>query len=226
MPEAPPDWYADPYQPGQPVMRYWDGSRWTEHVHEGWPQTRAAAGKATTTPDGAQLAGWGARVGAYVLDAIGTTVLTLAVGFPFLHRLVSAYVDFIDETLDADRAGRTPPDAFGIYDHIWQPLLGLAAVGLVVLLVYHVGFLRWRAATPGKMVLRLQVRLRERPGPLSVGVILRRWLVQFGPGVLGLVPFIGTFTGLFSLLDDLWPLWDDKRQAIHDKWAGTCVVRR
>jgi len=38
---------------------------------------------------------------------------------------------------------------------------------------------------------------------------------------------IGTFkgAGLYSLLDVLWPLWDDKKQAIHDKIAGTNVVR-
>jgi uncharacterized RDD family membrane protein YckC len=27
-----------------------------------------------------------------------------------------------------------------------------------------------------------------------------------------------------SILDLLWPLWDDKRQALHDKIAGTNVV--
>jgi hypothetical protein len=31
--------------------------------------------------------------------------------------------------------------------------------------------------------------------------------------------------GLYPLLDDLWPLWDDKKQAIHDKLAKTNVVR-
>jgi uncharacterized RDD family membrane protein YckC len=30
--------------------------------------------------------------------------------------------------------------------------------------------------------------------------------------------------GLLSLLDYLWPLWDSKRQALHDKIADTQVV--
>jgi uncharacterized RDD family membrane protein YckC len=30
--------------------------------------------------------------------------------------------------------------------------------------------------------------------------------------------------GLAWLLDGLWPLWDDKRQALHDKVASTQVV--
>jgi uncharacterized RDD family membrane protein YckC len=229
MPEAPPDWYADPYNPGQPVMRYWDGARWTEHVHQGWPPARAATvsgTKATTTPDGQQLAGWGARFGAYVLDAIVTSLLSLVVGFPFLRRLISTYVDFINDTLDADRAGRTPPSSFDIYGQIWGPLVGITVIAVLVGAVYHVGFLRWRGATPGKMVLGLQVRLRDQPGPLPWGVVLRRWLAQFGPNLLGLIPLVGTFSGLYGLLDGLWPLWDDKRQALHDKWAGTNVVRR
>ena len=36
--------------------------------------------------------------------------------------------------------------------------------------------------------------------------------------------FVGYATGLVQLLDFLWPLWDDKRQALHDKVAGTNVV--
>jgi uncharacterized RDD family membrane protein YckC len=31
-------------------------------------------------------------------------------------------------------------------------------------------------------------------------------------------------TGSYWLLDNLWPLWDRKRQALHDKAAGTNVV--
>jgi len=33
------------------------------------------------------------------------------------------------------------------------------------------------------------------------------------------------FFGLFTLLDGLWPLWDPRRQALHDKIAGSVVVR-
>jgi uncharacterized RDD family membrane protein YckC len=30
---------------------------------------------------------------------------------------------------------------------------------------------------------------------------------------------------LFTLLDCVWPLWDGQRQALHDKIAGSVVVR-
>jgi uncharacterized RDD family membrane protein YckC len=55
--------------------------------------------------------------------------------------------------------------------------------------------------------------------------VLLRWLVQNIASLLSVVPFVGSFAGLFPLLDGLWPLWDDKRQALHDKAARTNVVR-
>jgi uncharacterized RDD family membrane protein YckC len=32
-------------------------------------------------------------------------------------------------------------------------------------------------------------------------------------------------TGIGGVLDILWPLWDDRAQTLHDKMAGTVVVR-
>jgi uncharacterized RDD family membrane protein YckC len=49
--------------------------------------------------------------------------------------------------------------------------------------------------------------------------------VQFGYGAFVLIPFVGTVFGLWVYLDDLWPLWDAKKQALHDKVASTNVVR-
>lgn len=37
---------------------------------------------------------------------------------------------------------------------------------------------------------------------------------------------LGAITlGLYSLIDSLWPLWDGRRQALHDKIGGTYVFR-
>ena len=43
-------------------------------------------------------------------------------------------------------------------------------------------------------------------------------IVSFGSFVPG--------AWLITLLDDLWMLWDRQRQTLHDKVAGTIVVRR
>jgi uncharacterized RDD family membrane protein YckC len=34
------------------------------------------------------------------------------------------------------------------------------------------------------------------------------------------------FVGPLSVIDLLWPLWDDRRQTLHDKVANTYVIRR
>jgi uncharacterized RDD family membrane protein YckC len=37
---------------------------------------------------------------------------------------------------------------------------------------------------------------------------------------------LGSVVSLYIWLDYLWPLWDPRRQAVHDKWPGTVVVKR
>ena len=41
---------------------------------------------------------------------------------------------------------------------------------------------------------------------------------------LQIVPLVSGLYFIVFLLDYLWPLWDDKRQALHDKVAATQVV--
>jgi uncharacterized RDD family membrane protein YckC len=236
---APAGWYPDPQDPVPdmpPQQRYWDGQSWTLHVapigqqtHGSYPAASTATAYATpripTTPDGAPLASWWHRVGATLIDDLILFVVVGVLAFPFIRDLVSAYADYFDKVMTAAQNGRqTPPTALFTEDII-GPLVAISVIGVVVNLLYTVGFLSWKQATPGKLAVGLRVRLRESP-ELPFVTILLRWGIQFGvPGVLGLVPFVGSLTGIFSLVNVLWPLWDDKRQAIHDKIAKTNVVR-
>src|ERR1041384_5849926 len=54
----------------------------------------------------------------------------------------------------------------------------------------------------------------------SMGTLLIRLLAQVG---LGIVPIVNW---ILVLLDLLFPLWDEKKQTIHDKAAGTFVIKR
>jgi uncharacterized RDD family membrane protein YckC len=100
-----------------------------------------------------------------------------------------------------------------------------AAVALIVigyLLIAVVPFLYYallnggeRGQTVGKRVLRIQVRHADTGGPLGIG---RGFLRQVVVLALGFGCFLG------PLLDGLWPLWDDRRQAIHDKAASSVVI--
>lgn len=274
-----PGWHPDPapQQPGQPPqLRWWDGTRWTEHTAPAQPEQQqhaqqqhvqqpappsdgtqppaytgsygasyaasygssygapgqpmpygpgTVAGPATT-PDGERLAGWWQRVGAYVIDAVLLGIVTSIVALPWLREIVDAYRDWFDEVLRAAEAGsQSPVDATSLQREVAGPLAVVTLIGLAVSFVYQVGFLMWRQATPGKLALGLRVRLRERPGRMGLGTVAVRWLAQFGVGVVNLVPLVGGLVGLYSILDSLWPLWDSKKQALHDKAAKTNVVR-
>jgi uncharacterized RDD family membrane protein YckC len=234
-----PGWYPDPQDglPTQPQLRYWDGARWTEHtVPAATPMPVATYGSAApvyaatkppaTTPDGVPLAGWWLRVLAYVLDAIVVGIIAGIVASPWITDAYHIYRDWFDELLKSGGTGSTTTvDTAQLQRDLARPLAFIVGIQLLVGFCYHVGFLMWKQATPGKLMLGMRVRLRERPGPMPLGTVLLRWLSQFGVGVLGLVPVVGSLAGVYTLLDYLWPLWDDKKQAIHDKVAKTNVVR-
>jgi uncharacterized RDD family membrane protein YckC len=241
MTQVPAGWYPDPapQQAGLPPQsRYWDGTRWTEHTHvpvqQGYPQAPAypqtqapmygAPAKATTTPDGQPLASWWARAGASVIDYFVILPVWLVLASPFYPHLVHEFRIYFDQVQTAVDNGTTQPSAFTFEGHIIGTLVAIAAIQFVVLAVYSIGFLKWKQATVGKLALGLRVRLREAPGPLSWGTVLRHWVGQYAVSALGLVPFIGSIAGLYTLIDSLWPLWDKNRQALHDKLARTNVV--
>jgi uncharacterized RDD family membrane protein YckC len=73
--------------------------------------------------------------------------------------------------------------------------------------------------TFGKRAMNIQVRDASGSGG-TIGV-QRAALRYVTVGLFRVVPFFG----LFTLIDGLWPLWDRHRQALHDKIAGSVVVR-
>lgn len=232
MTQIPAGWYPDP-DPDVPAerrgQRYWDGATWTEHVQAppGYgptPGYGGAPGAAPTTPDGERLAGWWQRVAAYLVDVLVMTPLVFVLAWPWVADVMRTYTEAVTAvTQEGPGAPALPgPEVAG---SLAVPMLMVTLVGLGVNLVYSVGFLKWRAATPGKMAIGLKVRLRETPGPLSWGTVLLRWLGQNWYGLASGVPVLGGLLSLWPVVDLLWPLWDDKKQALHDKVAKTNVVR-
>lgn len=220
-----PGWHPDPQVPSQ--MRWWDGSTWTGDVYErveppgGFLDEPAApvaahhpphVGQATTTDDGMPLGAWGRRVMARSVDSLITMTVSLLLSMPLVLDLAEHLSVVMQEQQRSPR-----PNPFVIYDP--QTLRDLSIIGLVWLVVslgYELGFLLWKAATPGKLLLGLRVRRWQAGEALTASVIARRWI-----GLQGLGQVLGA---LYTVLDGLWPLWDARRQALHDKLAGTCVV--
>lgn len=72
-----------------------------------------------------------------------------------------------------------------------------------------------KGQTLGKMAMKIQVRDANTQGPLGYGKAAVRWLVA---AVLWIVFYIP------GIIDLLFPLWDPKKQTIHDKAAGSIVT--
>ena len=91
-----------------------------------------------------------------------------------------------------------------------QLLLLLQGLILVVTILYYAGFIAEGGQTPGKMMLGLRV-VRTNGRPVGWGRAFLRWIGYY----ISSIPFG---------LGYLWALWDPKRQAWHDKIAGTVVI--
>jgi uncharacterized RDD family membrane protein YckC len=242
-----PGWYPDPHVPQQ--MRWWDGRAWTDDTYErtipldaglgtpsgtehatgsqvqrgtpaeGLRRSTVGAGTLAVTDDGVPLAGWGRRAVARLLDGIVISMLALLVAFPATSDVLDILRRELSESLQAAQNGTNPSSTVLVNPQLVQAAGVISLARLLVSLAYDLLFLLWRQATPGKLLLGLRVR-RWTPGErLSPTVVVRRWLSSEAAWT---IPQVGT---VYNLVDVLWPLRDARRQALHDKFAGTCVVR-
>ncbi|HWL66183.1 MAG TPA: RDD family protein [Actinomycetota bacterium] len=69
--------------------------------------------------------------------------------------------------------------------------------------------------TPGKMAMKIAVRGEEDGAPPDWGKAAIRQIVEVVLAFLCFIP---------AIVDALFPLWDPKKQTIHDKAAKTVVV--
>lgn len=193
------------------------------HQHAGWGQQPSEP----TTEDGQPLAGYGARVGAYLLDALLVGLLNLVLTGWAWYLWMADYWSFVwDAAVAGDQDAvndLTPEQLWAFFD--WQFFFLAMALSLLLQVAYHVGFLSTRGATPGKMAVGLSVRQTGQPGPLTVGTAFMRYLLPLGVAVFSMVPLISYVVWIVSATDLLWPIKDERRQALHDKIAGTQVVR-
>jgi uncharacterized RDD family membrane protein YckC len=166
------------------------------------------------TPDGRQLASWGQRLGARLIDMIVMFFLSLPVTGYFFWQYATAIQD---------------QQTAGTYSFVphgnavqWEMLWGLTQ--FVVLFCYETFCVRRWGATIGKRLVGISVRSWDRPGPVSWATAARRAGVIYALEILGLVPVVGVLFSVALLVSFLWPLWDARRQGLHDKPAGTVVV--
>jgi len=94
---------------------------------------------------------------------------------------------------------------------------GYFYLDLIVSFVYSFSLVGFLGHTLGMSLMRLQA-VEAREGRTPIGV-LRAAIRSATAGLLTIIP-------LGAIIDLLWPLWDPRNQTIHDKAAGTIVLRR
>jgi uncharacterized RDD family membrane protein YckC len=139
-------------------------------------------------------------------------------GAPLIKHVYDQFRDWFHAADAANQAGLPVPQFHT--GNIARDVLLFGLIGGAVQVVDEVIFLKLCAGTVGKLACGLRVRAWDTRGPLTWPVIGKRVLAF---QVAASVPQVG---GVYYLLDVLWPLWDGRKQALHDKLAGTAVVKK
>ncbi|MGB2799843.1 MAG: RDD family protein [Dehalococcoidia bacterium] len=82
---------------------------------------------------------------------------------------------------------------------------------IIISIAYPICFWRWRGQTPGKMAVGIKL-IRSNNSPVSWRAAAMRFL--------GYIICWVTFGLLF-----LWIAFDSRKRGIHDRIAGTCVIK-
>jgi uncharacterized RDD family membrane protein YckC len=157
----------------------------------GDPQPRAG----DAPPRERELADWGVRAAAQVLDTLLLAGIVLIV-------LVAVRVAAPDAT-------RHTLEVFAY------------AVGIPLGLAYAPGLMARRGARNGQTLGRQAMRIRvvcDDGKPMTIGRGLLREVI--GRQLLLAITFY-----VYAPIDYLWPLWDKANQTIHDKVGSTRVMR-
>jgi len=158
-------------------------------------------------PTGVQYAPWGTRLGGWLIDFVILLVPIIILGVAFKHTHTLQFHMMMKQHHGQKRTTYS----------------GLALLlGTIIALAYStILYGGPRGQTVGMMAVGVKVVRDESLEPLGYGLALGRALVEtvFRATILLLI------LGLVWVLDMLWPLWDKKRQTLHDKLVRTVVVR-
>lgn len=221
--------------PGQPYGAYrsYPGSRYGPardgtardgRVRDGTPGSPAPGyGTGARTARDPALAEWWQRLLARLVDDVILVVLTSPVWiagllplFRRIQRLASQYPDLSQ-----------PAAVQAFNDSVNQQMAGM--VGTFLLIGAGIGVISFGydwlqhglwGQTIGKRVMGTKVVTADTRSPISGQAACGR------AAVYALVPVVPSVGGLFALINESWLLWDPRRQCLHDKAAGTVVVKK
>ncbi|MBO9532799.1 MAG: RDD family protein [Solirubrobacteraceae bacterium] len=157
-----------------------------------------------------ELAGWGARFGAWLVDLILIWVILLP-----LFGIAGA--------LGLDTGSSSSSGSGASFSAADGQVLGIMLLWVIAVILYAPTTMAlMQGSTPGKRVLGIRV-VRADGSPVTFGFAFLREVVV--KGIVVQSASIVTF-GLGALVNYLWPLWDSENRAVHDLVVRSRVVRR
>ena len=171
----------------------------------GSPPSSPAFGSGAPAAGTYVLAGWWRRVGAALIDGLIIGMIALVIMAP------------LGIGLFATDSGNDE----GIVALIVGFVVGMLVVMAVVFAYAPIMMGKTNGKTVGRMVTGIRV-VRAGGEPMTIGFAALR---EVAVKTLLIGTVAGSFTfGLASLLDVLWPLWDDENRALHDFVVNTRTV--
>ena len=164
------------------------------------------------------LAEWWRRLLGRLIDVLIVAVVLTPIAIPLLsgpfHRLAQVTSRYPD--LNTPGAQSAVASADGkLFGAFWVLVVITAAIWFVYDSVQHA---KW-GQTLGKRAMSTRVVSAYDRSPVTGAAAARR------AAVYALVPVIPVIGSLFALLNELWLLWDRRRQCLHDKAAHTIVIK-
>lgn len=200
-PQSPaPGGYPPPPAPGVPPQPQQYGG---PVPPGGWQQPIPQGG----TPGGAQLASWGSRLGAWLIDGLIVMVPAIA-----LLTILGAGVF---------AAGG---DDGGFIAFVGGLILMIVVITVVALLYAPLLMMRQgprNGQTIGKQLVDIRA-VRDNGQPWTFGsaalreVVMKQLAVGIASSVIPILPWF---------LNYFWPLWDDQNRALHDMAVSSHVVK-
>ncbi|MGC5331355.1 RDD family protein [Micromonospora sp. DT62] len=170
-------------------------------------------------PGGQPLASFGDRLLAALIDGALSTAVAMVL---FLPPFLLLFWNMMDDLTRTNPDGTlADPDPASFLTDFMLPIL-LLELGLMVIMLglywlYHVEYMKRTGQTYGKRVMKLRVVPLDPAATLDRRMAGKRYAVQYVAAM---------FLPGLSYLDGLWQLWDKPwQQCLHDKFAGTVVVK-
>jgi uncharacterized RDD family membrane protein YckC len=165
------------------------------------------------------LAEWWQRLLARIIDGLVLSALIL----PFWIPVFSSLGNKVRNVNNQYAGDLNSPAGQAAMNHVIGQFFGDAFLVIVAALAIAVAY-DWLqhglwGRTLGKRALGTMVVTANTRSKIGVGAAGGRAAVYVLPP---LVPLVG---GLFALLNELWLLWDQQRQCLHDKAAHTVVIK-